>query len=85
MQEIKRVDLNRVLPMLIKCRNITLAVRICSLKASQSKDFTEAHEAYLPALNIVQAILNTINKVKPQNELQKLVQSQVELCEDVHR
>jgi hypothetical protein len=71
--------------MLIKCRNITLAVKICLLKASQSKDFTQAQESYLPALDIVQAIMNTINKVKPQNELQKLVQSQVELCEDVHR
>ena len=35
-QDITRVDLNKVLPMLIKCRNITLAVMICSLKAFQS-------------------------------------------------
>ena len=64
-QDITRVDLNKVLPMLIKCRNITLAVMICSLKA---QDLTQAQEAYLPALDLVQASLNTINKEKPQNE-----------------
>jgi len=80
-----RVDLNKVLPMLIKCRNITLAVMICSLKALQSQDIIQAQEPYLSALDIIQAILNTINKVNPQNELQKLVQLQVELCEDSNR
>ena len=32
-QELDKVDLSKVLPLLIKCRNITAAVNMCSLKA----------------------------------------------------